>query len=218
MQTGQLLIAERFRKDANIITHYTRYPLCIFLPFNLSSILTACFSIQRSLLNPSVPCPTPAGAFAAQTRAAPIPALLLPPRPRTNLHPIPGSHRRPETPSSSHPLQAGPQPSCDSPAASLCLWRSAASYCRIISLLESFPSSASRHKALWKRSYRVRHTASPSTPLRCLSINLSGRNHFSDVKADSALLAPKIWFNNTLIFSRPANLPKTCFRAHFDLP
>lgn len=61
-------------------------------------------------------------------------------------------------------------------------------------------------------------TASQPTPLCCTSKNLSGRNYFSDVKADSALLAPKISFNNTVIFSRPVNLPKTCFRAHFDLP
>lgn len=62
------------------------------------------------------------------------------------------------------------------------------------------------------------HAASQPTPLCCVSENLSGRNYFSDVRADSAPLAPKISFNNTVIFSRPADLPKTRFRAHFDLP
>lgn len=63
-----------------------------------------------------------------------------------------------------------------------------------------------------------RTASSQPAPLRCISKHLWGRNDFSDVKAESTPLAPKISFNNTAIFSISAHLPKTCFRAHCELP
>lgn len=84
LQACQLLIAEHFRKETNIITRYIWYPLSgVFFPVNLSSILTACFSIQKKSSKPqcvSAQASPSAGAFAAQINAVLIPVLLLSPR------------------------------------------------------------------------------------------------------------------------------------------
>lgn len=137
-----------------------------FFSFNLSSILTAWFSIQNKSSKPVCVWDEASPSVGAQIDVVLIPVLPLSPRRRRNLCSLPGSHRAAETPGLPLPLHAVSQPSCDSSTACLCLQQSASSYCQIISLLKTYLRSSSCHEALQKSSCQP-----PAWPPHALHLN-----------------------------------------------